>query len=188
MLSCEHGGMTTRFGARGHPGSPVVVGMRACSHAVMRTRRDSTVARQLAEDSIEGAIPATACAGMLACRRANTAARTSAVCAGEAGDHPGDRLACGHAPMPSCEHSDATAHSALGGTAVGGGLWLLAVGREAFGGPGADSGTCPIKGCSIFRKQDGFFDAAYREVPTFGSNADATREIGIPVILPTYAR
>ena len=159
--------------------------MPSCEHGAIAQWHDN-----LRRTAVEGAIPATACAGMLACRRANTAARTSTVCAGEAGDHPGDRLACGHAPMPSCEHSDATAHSALGGTAVGGGLWLLAwEGRDPLRGSRSEIlGTCPIKGCSIFRKQDGFFDAAYREVPTFGSNADATREIGIPVILPTYAR
>ncbi len=47
MLSCEHGGMTTRFGARGSSTgqTPVVVGMRACSLPSCEHGADSTVAR-----------------------------------------------------------------------------------------------------------------------------------------------
>jgi hypothetical protein len=202
MLSCEHGGMTTRFGTRGRPAGrqqgyhPAVVGMRACSyavvrehggansivgtrhwrraavegaipakagvracpHAVVRTRRrDSTVGTALPEDDSRGGHPGEGWrAGMPPCRRASTVSSEGTAVRG-----PSRRqLACGHAPMPPCEHSGATAHSALGGTAVGQPL-ATAWGRGGTlcAGPKRDSRHSSelLKGARFFGSKTDFF-------------------------------
>ena len=89
--------------------------------------------------------------------------------------------------MPSCEHGGTTSQSAqaklgtIPATDWRAGMLLCPRANTAMrqhilrGSRTKILGTRPIKGCSIFRKQDGFFDAAYREVPTFGSNAGIIR-------------
>jgi hypothetical protein len=82
MPSCEYGGAIAQSARHWRrtavEGSlPATAGVRACSYAVVRTRRrDSTIGTALAEDGSRGGPPGDGWrAGMLLCRRANTAAR-----------------------------------------------------------------------------------------------------------------
>jgi hypothetical protein len=133
MLSCNHGGMTTRFAQeRGRPAAGEYHSSSGWHAGMLLCRRANTAARQHSRHGTgggrqcEGAIPAT---GVRACSHAVVRARrqTSTVGAGEGTAVRGPIPAT--AGTQACSYAlvrtrGATAHSALGADSGRGSLWL----------------------------------------------------------------
>ena len=169
--------------------------MRACSYAVVRTRRHgSTVGTALAEDgSARGPFRRLACghARMPSCEHGGT---TSTVGAGEGTAVEGTIPAT--AGVRACSYAlvrtrGATAHSALGADSGRGSLWLRrGEGEGALcAGPEARlSALVRLKVLDLGARRT-FSDAtAVREVPTFGPVQRGTRRGHLRAITAYTAR